>query len=101
MNMQLIHGPKLDFATGRAATLTEYSVLGSSGQTVAVAAMATECEEYVWDVFGERDTMDCKTLLKYFLIQKCRQESPSTMVLSTNDYKQHHHAVGTIPSNAS
>jgi polyribonucleotide nucleotidyltransferase len=100
INMQLIRGPKLDFVLGRVANLTDSSVLGSSGQTVALATMATDSSEYDRDVFGQRETMDQKTLLKHFLIQKCRLASPSTMMPLTVDYRQRHHAVGKIPTNA-
>ncbi|KAL3925591.1 MAG: hypothetical protein SGILL_000314 [Bacillariaceae sp.] len=97
--MKLIRGPKLDFVIGKVANLTESSVLGSSGKTVALATVATESIEQESSNNG-REVMDPKSRLKYLLKQVSREQSSSTMIPLMVDYRQRYHAVGKIPTTA-
>jgi polyribonucleotide nucleotidyltransferase len=88
-------GPNLEFHVGKIANLTESSVIGTSGQTVALVTMATSSPEI------DTNNLDSKGLFKHFLKLKCQRESSSAMVPLTVEYRQRHHAVGKIPTSAS
>ncbi len=83
-----VRGPPTQFGFGKIATLTESSVIGSSGETIALATLAVAPLE-------KERTMH----LSDFIRQRCKQHS--SFVPLTVDYRQRHHAVGKIPSNSS
>lgn len=92
----LIDGPPVQFGVGKIATLAESSVIGSSGQTVALATLTA----------SSLDT-DNKTISHSFqksvsVVQSLRQlcKSRSSFVPLTVDYRQRHHGVGKIPTSS-
>lgn len=95
MSTDTVSKPQLEFSVGRIANLAESSVIGYSGQTVALVTMATSSADRV-----DPKSLDYNDLLKHFLKRKCQQESSSTMVPLTVEYRQRHHAVGKIPTSA-
>lgn len=88
----LVDGPPTQFGFGKIANLTESSVVGSSGQTVVLATVAAAPLEQEYSRKPEMKLAD-------FLRQICKQHGSSFVPL-TVDYRQRHHAVGKIPSNA-
>jgi polyribonucleotide nucleotidyltransferase len=81
-----VEGPPTRFGTGKIACLTESSVVGTSGQTVLLATMATD----------SRDASNQPVSVRSCLRLLC-QESFTPL---TVDYRQRHHAVGRIPTNS-
>lgn len=86
---EIINGPPTQFGMGKIATLTESSVIGSSGKTVALATMAAAADE--------RYSRKSRPTYEDFLRRRCRQSSFAPL---TVDYRQRHHAVGKIPPNS-
>jgi polyribonucleotide nucleotidyltransferase len=87
--------PKLEFSVGRVANLTESSVMGSSGQTVALVTLAVSTP-----IIKPKD-LDRRGLLRHYMKLKYQRESTSAMTPLTVEYRQRHHAVGKIPPVAS
>lgn len=79
----LVKGPKVQFEAGRIANLAEASVVGTSGQTVAMAMAASSVAQ---------NTAPSSNPFPNFLRKQ------SSFVPLTVDYRQRHHAVGRIPS---
>jgi polyribonucleotide nucleotidyltransferase len=76
----LVNGPNVQFGMGRIANLAESSVVGSSGQTVAMATMASSIQ----------NEPSSNSFVDYLRKQ-------SSFLPLTVDYRQRHHAVGKIP----
>jgi len=87
---ELINGPPTQFGIGKLATLTESSVVGSSGQTVALATLAAAPRDGVHSQTSQWQVAD-------WLRQRCSQQSSFAPL--TVDYRHRYHAVGKIPSN--
>jgi polyribonucleotide nucleotidyltransferase len=85
----LINGPEIQFGIGKIAKLTESSVIGSSGQTVALATMASQKNDITSSSLTASSTESNK------IEQYLRRES--SFLPLTVDYRQRHHAVGKIP----
>jgi polyribonucleotide nucleotidyltransferase len=86
----VINGPKTQFGFGKIATLTESAVFGNAGETVVLATVATAPVEV-----HRKSEMQ----VLHYLRQRCRLSA--SFVPLTVDYRQRHHAVGKIPTNAS
>lgn len=86
---ELVPAPPTQFGFGEIANLTESSVVGSAGQTVALVTLATAPLE------KDRPDLRISDLFR----QRCKQQS--SFLPLTVDYRQRHHAVGKIPSNSS
>jgi polyribonucleotide nucleotidyltransferase len=84
----IIHGPPIQFGIDKIANLTERSVIGSSGQTVALVTMAT--------AFLEENSSRSHSIVHH-LRRRCQKASQKPL---TVDYRQRHHAVGKIPTTA-
>eukprot|EP00934_Nitzschia_sp_Nitz4_P001184 Nitzschia sp. Nitz4//scaffold3_size479765//238156//240711//NITZ4_000101-RA/size479765-processed-gene-1.458-mRNA-1//1//CDS//3329550761//1184//frame0 len=78
---------------GKVATLAEASVIGSSGQTVALATMASASMESPPLLQPVRELS-----LPDALRQLCKEQA--SFVPLTVDYRQRHHAVGKIPTSS-
>jgi polyribonucleotide nucleotidyltransferase len=90
----LVSGPPTQFGFGKIANLTESSVIGSSGETVTLTTMAAAPVEQEDDRYRRKPGMEVGNYLR----QICKQRS--SFVPLTVDYRQRHHAVGKIPTNA-
>lgn len=109
---KIVGGPDLSFEKGKVAYLADSSVLGSAGQTVALATVAVAPLDEQDHPLQQLRPMTVSngqdgynddsshTVVRQILRQKCRQESSSQIVPLTVDYRQRHHAVGRIPSTA-
>jgi polyribonucleotide nucleotidyltransferase len=86
----LVSGPPIQFGIGKIANLTESSIIGSSGQTVALVTVAAASLE-------DNPTKPDHSVLGY-LRRRCKESS--SFVPLTVDYRQRHHAVGKIPTTA-
>jgi hypothetical protein len=123
---RIIYGPSVTFEKGKIAYLVDSSVLGSSGDTVALATVSVSpleeedensknknvmmeknqgifAGERINSIDDDDDNEDRTTILliRQCLQQKCQHESSSHIVPLTVDYRQRHHAVGKIPAAAS
>ena len=85
----LVSSPPTQFGFGKIAKQTESSIIGSSGQTVALVTMAAASLE---DPF--KKVLDQSVL--GHLRRRCK--GSSSFVPLTVDYRQRHHAVGKIPT---
>ncbi|KAL3945019.1 MAG: hypothetical protein SGBAC_000876 [Bacillariaceae sp.] len=79
----IIDGPQIRFGSGKIANLTESSIIGASGETVAMATVASSP--------AEDQPKSSNPFVQYI-----RQQS--SFVPLTVDYRQRHHAVGKIPT---
>lgn len=91
---EIVTGPAINFHVGKVANLTEASVLGSSGQTVALVAMATA------PIDDNLPNDVPETSLLGQLHQRCIEKSAAFQPM-TVDFRQRYHAVGKIPTIAS
>ena len=101
---KIIHGNQVEFDTShRIAGLADSSVIGRSGDSVALSSIVVAsnppASASTGSVAGNNREMPSK-LLADALAQKCRLENASTMSPMTVDYRQRHHAVGKIPTSA-
>ena len=80
----IVDGPQIRFGSGKIANLTESSIIGASGETVVMAAVASAPTEDLPE--------EVSNTFKDYLRQQ------SSFVPLTVDYRQRHHAVGKIPS---
>ncbi len=85
--IRIVDGPPTRFGAGHLATLTESSVVGTTGKTVVLSTVATEHG-------NENSPVSLETALKTF----CNAETD--MLQLTVQYQERHHAVGRVPGNA-
>jgi len=102
---KIISGNQVEFDTRRRiANLTESSVMGKSGESVALVNIASapsnnnsSNQDLQESTTIPNDDHDFNTLVDAFS-RKCRQENLSAMSPMTVDYRQRHHAAGKIPT---
>ena len=103
----IIWGNQVEFdASRRIAKLTDSSVIGKSGESVALTNISIgltgnnhQPRDVEADAEGGKDDNHFG-MLADALARKCRHENASTFYPMTVDYRQRHHAVGKIPTSA-
>ena len=86
----LVDGPPIQFGFGKIANLTEFSIIGSTGQSVVLATLAADSLE-------DFPSSDLSNQTVSENLRRVCKESSSFVPLTVN-YKQRHHAVGKIPT---
>jgi polyribonucleotide nucleotidyltransferase len=104
---KIIWGNQVEFdLSRRIAKLTDSSVIGKSGESIALTNIAIGLignNHPSRDVEANTEVRNDDNhfgMLADALARKCRHENSSTFYPMTVDYRQRHHAVGKIPTSA-
>ncbi|MGK3734478.1 MAG: polyribonucleotide nucleotidyltransferase [Bacillariaceae sp.] len=97
----IVRGHQIEFdISRRIANLTESTIVGKTGETIALITVASD---YTTIPFDDNDDIIIETTTKMLgdsIKQICQQNNKSNMIPLTVEYRQRYHAVGKIPTSS-